>query len=134
MGITLVASSVVCLTSILIHLGLASTVVIAPIESYAYVSLSISILPIVTIIAVVIVATSTTFKQPMGQVLIGCLLFLSHLAMVIVLNELLIKLKTLIYGKLTDCLLDNSASHNFFSIVWCDQNGLDYEWGKWFSI
>ena len=62
MGITLVATSVVCLTSILTHIGLASTIIIAPIEFYAYVNLTIGVVPVVTIIAVVIVATSAAFK------------------------------------------------------------------------
>ena len=66
MGITLVAASVVCLTSMLTNIGLAFTVIIAPIEFHASVSLSIGVVLAVTIIAVVIVATSTTFKQPMG--------------------------------------------------------------------
>ena len=62
MGITLVAASVVCLASMLPYIGLSSTVIIAPIEFHAYVSLTIGVVPVVTIIAVVIVATSTAFK------------------------------------------------------------------------
>ena len=53
--------------------------------------------------------------------------------MVIVLNELLINLRTLVDRKSAVCLLDSVASHNFFSVNWCDQNGPKYEWGKWFS-
>ena len=70
----------------------------------------------------------------MGQVLNGCLLLLSHWAIVIVLNELLINLRTLTDGILSDCLSDSGALHNFLSVNWCDQNGLDYKLGKWFSI
>ena len=54
--------------------------------------------------------------------------------MVIILNEFLIKLRTLADGKSADCLLDSEASHNFFSLNWYDQNGLEYKWCKWFSI
>ena len=77
MGVTLVATSVVCLTSILTHIGLASTIIIVPIEFHAYVNLTIDVVLVVTIIAVVIVATSATFKRPTGQVLSGHLLSLS---------------------------------------------------------
>ena len=62
MGITLVVTLVVCLTGILIYLGLASTIIIVPIEFHAYFNLTIGVVPVVTIIAVVIVATSTTLK------------------------------------------------------------------------
>ena len=78
MVVTLVAISIVYLTGILTHIGLALIIVIVPIESHAYVSFTIGVVPVVTIIAVVIVATSTTFKWPIGQVLSGFLLFLSH--------------------------------------------------------
>ena len=47
--------------------------------------------------------------------------------MVIMLNELLIKLRTLVDGKSTVCLLDSGASYNFFSVNWCEQNGLEYK-------
>ena len=46
----------------LIHIDLVSTVIIAPIEFHAYVSLTIGVVPTVTIIAVVIVVTCTAFK------------------------------------------------------------------------
>ena len=62
MGVTPVATLVVCLTSILMHLSLASTIILVPVELYAYVNLTISVVPVVTIIAIVIVATSATFK------------------------------------------------------------------------
>ena len=78
MGVTLVATSVVCLTSILTHIGLASTIIIVPIEFHAYVNLTIGMVPVVIIIAVVIVATSAAFKRATGQVLSGRLLFLSR--------------------------------------------------------
>ena len=78
MGVTLVATSVVCLTSILTHIGLASTIIIVPIEFHAYVNLTIGMVQVVIIIAVVIVATSAAFKRPTGQVLSGRLLSLSH--------------------------------------------------------
>ena len=54
--------------------------------------------------------------------------------MVIVLNESLINLRTLVDKKSTTCLLDSGASYNFFSVNWCDQNGLEYKQGKWFSV
>ena len=54
--------------------------------------------------------------------------------MFITLNELLINFKTLVDGKYNDYLLDHGVLHNFFSVNWCDQNGLENEWGKWFSI
>ena len=47
--------------------------------------------------------------------------------MVFILNESLIKLKTLIDGKFTDYLLDSGASHSLFSINWYKQNGLEYK-------
>ena len=53
MGITLVATSIVCLTSILAHIGLASTIIIALKEFYAHVSLTIGVVPAITIIALV---------------------------------------------------------------------------------
>ena len=62
MGITLVATSVLYLTIIVIHLDLVSTIVIVPIEFHAYVNLTIGVVPVVIIIALVIVATSATFK------------------------------------------------------------------------
>ena len=37
-------------------------------------------------------------------------------------------------GNLPIGLLDSGASNNFFYVNWCDQNGLEYKWGKWFSI
>ena len=49
----------------------------APIEFHAYLSLTIGVVPAVTILAVVIVSTSAAFKPPMGQVLSGHLLSLS---------------------------------------------------------
>ena len=54
--------------------------------------------------------------------------------MVIVLNELLIKLRTLVDGKSAIFPFDSGASHNFFSVNWCKQNGLEYEQGKWLSV
>ena len=54
--------------------------------------------------------------------------------MVIILYKLLINLKTLVDGESANCLLDSGASHNFFFVNWCDQNGLDYKWDKWFSV
>ena len=62
MGLTLVATSIVCLTCLLTHIGFASTIIIVLIEFHAYVNLTIDVVPVVTIVAVVIVATSTTFK------------------------------------------------------------------------
>ena len=62
MGTILVASSIVCLTGILTHIGLASTIIIAPIEFHAHVSLIIGMVLAVTIIAAVIVAIAATFK------------------------------------------------------------------------
>ena len=54
--------------------------------------------------------------------------------MVVVLNESLINLRTLVAGKSVDCLLDSGASHNFVSIEWCKQNALEYKKGDWFSV
>ena len=78
MGINLVATSIVCPTGILTHIGLASNIIIVPIEFHAHVNLTIGVVRVVTIIAVVKVATSTTFKQPMGQVFSGFLISLSY--------------------------------------------------------
>ena len=62
MSTMLGSTFVVCIIGILIHIGLPSTIIIAPIEFHAYVSLSIGVVLVVTIIAVVVVTTSTTFK------------------------------------------------------------------------
>ena len=96
MGITLVATFIVCLISILTHIGLASTIIIALIEYHVYISLTIGLVSAITII--VIIATSTAFKQIIGHVLSSYLPSLFYHTMVIVLNELLIKLMTLIEG------------------------------------
>ena len=100
MGITPVATFIICLTSILTHIGLASTIAIALIEYHAYISLTIGLVLAITIIALVIIATSAAFKQKMGQVLIGHLLSFFYYTMVIVLDKLLIKLMTLVEGNL----------------------------------
>ena len=100
MDITLVATFIIWLTSILTHIGLASTIAIALIEYHAYISLTIGLVSAITIIALVIIATFAAFKQIIGQVLSGHLLFLFHYTMVIVLNKLLIKLMTLVEGNL----------------------------------
>ena len=68
MGITLVSASVVYLISILAHIDLVSTIIIALIESHAHVSLTIVVVSAITIITLVIIATSAAFKQIMGQV------------------------------------------------------------------
>ena len=62
MGITLVATSIVCITSILVYKGLASIIVLAPIKFHATVSLTLGVVTAATVIAVVIVATYATFK------------------------------------------------------------------------
>ena len=54
--------------------------------------------------------------------------------MVVVLNDSLITLRTLVAGKSADCLLDSGASHNFLSASWCRDNSLEFEEGDWFSI
>ena len=54
--------------------------------------------------------------------------------MVVVLDESLINLRTLVAGKSTDCLLDSGASHNFLSVEWCKENSIEYESGDWFSV
>ena len=64
-------------TGILIYTGLASTMVVALIEFHTYVSLTTGVVPAITIIALAIVASYATFKQPIGQVLSGYLLSLS---------------------------------------------------------
>ena len=120
MGITLVATFIACLTSILTHIGLASTIVIALIEYHAYISLTISLVSAITIIALVIIATSTAFKQTIGQVLNGHLLSLFHYTMVIVLNKLLIKLMTLVEGNPLIAFWIIETLHNFCSVNWCD--------------
>ena len=47
--------------------------------------------------------------------------------MVIILDELLINLRTLVDEKSAECLLNSGALHNFFSVNWYDQNGLNYK-------
>ena len=61
-GKTQVATFIVYLTGILSHLGLASTTIVVPKEFHAYINLTISVVPIVTIITVIIVTTSATLK------------------------------------------------------------------------
>ena len=55
LGKNLVATSIVCLISILTHRDLASTTIIALIEFHAYVSLTIGVVP--AIIAIVLKGT-----------------------------------------------------------------------------
>ena len=78
MGIALVATSIVCLTSPLAYIGLASIIIVALIEFHAHGSSAIGVVPAITIIVLVIVATCTAFKLITGQVLSGRLLSLSH--------------------------------------------------------
>ena len=53
MGITLVAASIVCLTSILTHISLVFTIIIALIEFHAYISLNIGVVPAISAISLV---------------------------------------------------------------------------------
>ena len=61
MSTMLGATFIVCPMGILIHIGLPSTIIIAPIEFHVYVSLSIGVVLVVTRIAVVVGARYTTF-------------------------------------------------------------------------
>ena len=63
---TLVAAFAVCLISVLTLIGLASTAMLASTEFHAYASLTIGLVPAVTIIAVIMIGTSLAFKQPIG--------------------------------------------------------------------
>ena len=54
--------------------------------------------------------------------------------MVIVLHNQLISLKTTIFGKSAECLLDSGASHNFVALDWCQKNELKIENGKTFGV
>ena len=66
MVIALVSASIVCLTRILVHIGLASIIIIALIEFHAHVSLAIGVVPAIIIIALVIIGTYIVFKLITG--------------------------------------------------------------------
>ena len=70
----------------------------------------------------------------MGQVLIGQLLSLSKTAMVVMLNNQLLSLKTVINDSPATCLLDSGATHNFLSVDWCKANGLKFDSTKHFYV
>ena len=54
--------------------------------------------------------------------------------MVITLHNQLITLKTTIFGKLAECLLDSGALHNFLALDWCQKNKLKVKNGKTFGV
>ena len=78
--------------------------------------------------------TTTSFKLPMGQVLSGQLLSLSKIAMVVILNNQLLSLKTIINDSPATFLLDSGATHNFLSADWSKANGLKVDSTEQFSI
>ena len=70
----------------------------------------------------------------MGQVLNGQLLSLSKMSMVVVLNNQMLSLKTVINDCPATCLLDSGATHTFWSIDWCKACGLKVDSIEYFSI
>ena len=70
----------------------------------------------------------------MGQVLSGQLLSLSKMAMIVMLNNQLLSLKTVINDSPATCLLDSGATYNFLSADWCKANGLKFDSTEYFSI
>ena len=70
----------------------------------------------------------------MGQVLSGQLLSLFNIAMVVMLSNQLLSLKTIINDIPATCLLDSGATHNFLSADWCQANDLKFDSIEYFSI
>ena len=70
----------------------------------------------------------------MGQVLSGQLLSLSKTAMVVMLKNQLLSLKTLVNDIPTTCLLDCGATHNFLSVDWYQANGLKFNSNEHFGV
>ena len=70
----------------------------------------------------------------MGQVLSGQLLSLSNIAMVVILNNQLLSLKTVINDSPATSLLDSGATHIFLSADWCKANGLKIDSTEHFSV
>ena len=70
----------------------------------------------------------------MGQVLSGQLLSLSKIAMVVMLNNQLLSLKTVFNDSPATCLLDNGATHIFLSADWCKANSLKVDSTEHFSV
>ena len=81
-----------------------------------------------------VATTTTSFKLPTGQVLSGQLLSLTEMAMVVLLNNQLLSLKTIINDSPAICLLDSGATHSFLSADWCQANGLKFDSTKHFSV
>ena len=64
----------------------------------------------------------------------GQLLSLSKAAMVVMLNNQLLSLKTVINDNPATCLLDSGATHNFLSADWYKANGLKFDSTEHFSV
>ena len=56
------------------------------------------------------------------------------MAIVVMLNNQLLSLKTVINDSPTTCLLDSSATHSFLSADWCKTNGLKFDSTEHFSV
>ena len=56
------------------------------------------------------------------------------MAMVVMLNNQLLSLKTVINDGSATCLLDSGATHNFLPADWCQANGLKLDSIEHFSI
>ena len=56
------------------------------------------------------------------------------MAMVVMLNNQLLSLKTVINDSPATCLLDSGATHNFLSADWCKANGLQFDSTEHFSV
>ena len=70
----------------------------------------------------------------MGQVLSGQLLSLFKMAMVVMLNNQLLSLNTVINDSPATCLLDSGTTHNFLSADWCKVNCLKFDSTEHFSV
>ena len=56
------------------------------------------------------------------------------MAIVVMLNNQLLSLMTVINDSPATCLLDNYATHSFLSADWCQANGLKFDFSKHFSV
>ena len=56
------------------------------------------------------------------------------MAMVVMLNNQLLSLKTVINDSPATCLLDSGATHNFLSADWCKANSLKFDSTEHFSV
>ena len=54
--------------------------------------------------------------------------------MVVMLNNQLLSLKTIINDSPATCLLDSGAIYNFLSADWCKANGLKFDFMEHFSV